>query len=608
MEKRLLLALVLSVGIMFAWQMLFMPKKKPVKPKADITTEQQASQKAEADAPAASGKALDDTRKAAGDAQAAIEADTGIEADTVTPPGTGTETDEQPLADTAKPVVAPEPKPVVEEIHTVSTTLYDGEFSSLDAAVKRWEFKDPRYSVEVKDPKTGETHREQIDLVSTRVKAPGHLPLTLRFPNLKGTTPPGEGWTYQKTANGFQYYFDSPQGVRFIKEFTFKPEDPYSFDLTVKVQNRSGKPIQESMELELSAYRAKEDIQGGGFSGPSTNNQVPKIYIDGSVEDEEGADELAKGWRMAGHISWAAIDEHYFMTAIIPLQKENVAVFARRGEDNILYLTMTLPEYKTDPGMETEHTFTVFMGPKELQVLNEVGYNLDASVNFWILGVLAKPMLSFLKWSNSILGNWGLAILLLTLVVKLIMFPLTHKSYVSMQRMKDLKPKMDRLKEKYKEDREEFNRQVMDLYKREKVNPLGGCLPMLLQMPVYIALYRALWGAVELYNAPFIPGWINDLSRPEPGTVKILPLILGIMMFAQQKLTPQAMDNEQQKMMMWMMPIMMVVFMWFLPAGLVLYIMASTFLGVAQQVAYNKWKIGSPTAPAAPQKGNKAKA
>jgi len=283
-------------------------------------------------------------------------------------------------------------------------------------------------------------------------------------------------------------------------------------------------------------------------------------------------------------------------------------VFAKRGEDKILYMTMTLPEYKTDAGMETVHSFTVFMGPKELHILKEVGHDLEESVNFWILGVLAKPMLSILKWSQGILGNWGLAILILTLVVKLILFPLTHKSYVSMQRMKDLKPKMDRLKEKYKDDREEFNRQVMDLYKREKVNPLGGCLPMLLQMPVYIALYRALWGAVELYNAPFIVGWINDLSLPEPGTIKILPIILGAMMFAQQKLTPQAMDNEQQKMMMWMMPIMMVVFMWFLPAGLVLYIMASTFLGVLQQVVYNKYKIGSPNTPSTPAKGKKAKA
>jgi len=605
-EKRLLLALVLSVGIMFAWQMLFMPKKAPV-PKDGAATQQVDPQQGQLQGKPSS-KPLADAPKAA-DAPAA---DAAIAADPNAPvvpaPEAVADAAGKP-ADAAVVPAAPEPpKPVVEEIHTVSTPLYDGEFSSLQASVKRWEFKDPRYSVAVKDPKTGEEQREQIDLVSTRTKAPGHWPLTLRFPNLKGTDAPGDGWTYEKTAKGFRYYYDSPQKVRFIKEYTFDPNNAYSFDLTVKIQNRSATPVLESMELELSAYRAEEDLQGGGFGGPSTNNQVPKVFIDDSTEDEEDNDELAKGWRQTGQISWAAIDEHYFMTAIIPQQRENVAVFAKRGEDKILYMTMTLPEYKTDAGMETVHSFTVFMGPKELHILKEVGHDLEESVNFWILGVLAKPMLSILKWSQGILGNWGLAILILTLVVKLILFPLTHKSYVSMQRMKDLKPKMDRLKEKYKDDREEFNRQVMDLYKREKVNPLGGCLPMLLQMPVYIALYRALWGAVELYNAPFIVGWINDLSLPEPGTIKILPIILGAMMFAQQKLTPQAMDNEQQKMMMWMMPIMMVVFMWFLPAGLVLYIMASTFLGVLQQVVYNKYKIGSPNTPSTPAKGKKAKA
>ena len=194
-----------------------------------------------------------------------------------------------------------------------------------------------------------------------------------------------------------------------------------------------------------------------------------------------------------------------------------------------------------------------------------------------------------MRLSYSVVPSWGLAIVFLTLIVKLLTLYWTQKSMTSMKKMADLRPKIEALKEKYGDDKVKLNEATMALYKQEKINPLGGCLPMLLQMPIWIALYRTIYGAVDLYQAPLFL-WIKDLSAHDPYFV--MPVLLGVLMFVQQKLQPTAGDPTQAKMMLWMMPIMFTSFMLFLPSGLVFYILVNTILSVIHQQVVNRGLIG----------------
>ena len=240
---------------------------------------------------------------------------------------------------------------------------------------------------------------------------------------------------------------------------------------------------------------------------------------------------------------------------------------------------------------ETLHQFDFhwYIGPKDLTELENMGKELYLSntLDFGILEFISRPMLALLNWFFEILSSWALAIVFLTIVVKLLLFPLTKKSLVQMKKMGELKPEMDKVKEKYENDKQKLNQEMFALYKRHGVNPLGGCLPMFLQMPIYIALYNTLYASVNLYQQPLF-GWVTDLTSPDP--YYILPVILGASMFLQQKLSPTTMDNQQAQMMMYIMPVMFTGFMLFLPSGLVLYIFTNTVLTLVQQFALNRNK------------------
>jgi YidC/Oxa1 family membrane protein insertase len=227
--------------------------------------------------------------------------------------------------------------------------------------------------------------------------------------------------------------------------------------------------------------------------------------------------------------------------------------------------------------------FTLFSGPKDSELLKATGHNLEASLDFGVFAVISEPMLMLLRWFFEVFGHWAIAIIALTLVVKGVLLPLTQKSFVSMQKMQQLRPKLDALKEEYGDRKEDFAKAQMALFKREGVNPLGGCLPMLLQMPIWFALYRTIYSSVELFNAP-LGGWIQDLSAPDP--YYVMPVILGIVFFVQQLFTPTSagMDPVQAKMMKFGMPLMMSVFMVALPSGLVLYILVNSILTVFQNL------------------------
>jgi YidC/Oxa1 family membrane protein insertase len=242
-------------------------------------------------------------------------------------------------------------------------------------------------------------------------------------------------------------------------------------------------------------------------------------------------------------------------------------------------------------------TYTVYVGPKEFSALNAVHPSLDRAIDFGWSHFIARPLLSFLNLLHFVTGNYGIDIILLTIFVKLAFFPLSIKSFKSMAAMKKLQPQLEQLRTQYQDDREALNREMMEMYRRHKINPLGGCLPLLIQLPVFIGLYQALIMAIELRQAPFF-GWIQDLSMPDrlgtfvvpfvdPPGLPVLTILMGGTMIMQQAMTPMPGDPMQQKMMMIMPLIFTVMFVNF-PAGLVLYWLVNNILSVAQQYAYNK--------------------
>ena len=240
------------------------------------------------------------------------------------------------------------------------------------------------------------------------------------------------------------------------------------------------------------------------------------------------------------------------------------------------------------------------MGPKRFNLLDEIKSGLDPekgpkaglteAVDYGWFAVICHPMLWLLKAFYKIFGNWGVAIIFLTIIVKILLLPLNQKSMKSMKDMAKLKPLIDDLKKKYPDDKQKLNQEMMGLYKSHKINPMGGCFPMLLQMPIWIALYRMLYSAVELYQTPFIPGWVDDLSLRDPYFV--MPVVLGATMFLQQKISPTSADSQQAKMMLYAMPIMFTFIMLYLPSGLVLYIFVNSLLTIGHQLFYNR--DGSP--------------
>jgi YidC/Oxa1 family membrane protein insertase len=249
-------------------------------------------------------------------------------------------------------------------------------------------------------------------------------------------------------------------------------------------------------------------------------------------------------------------------------------------------------EVELGPGESKIFKVKNYLGPKRYQVLQKVGNGLEKSVDFGIFWPICRVLLKLLFFFQSYVLNWGVAIILLTVVVKVVLMPLTHKSFQSQTKMKALKPEIDKLNEKFKDDPQAKQKATMELYKQHKINPLGGCLPMLLQMPIWFALFSTLRTSPELYRAPFF-GWITDLSSPDPYFVT--PVLMGAMMFLQNRFTPAMGDAMQAKMMMYFMPIMFTGMMLFLPSGLTLYILVNTVLSITQLYIQNRTRKSART-------------
>ena len=373
---------------------------------------------------------------------------------------------------------------------------------------------------------------------------------------------------------------DPATGVTVTKTFVLR-RGQYRIDLQYDVENRGTAPWTAASYAQLlrddpAVERSMFSVESYAFQGPAYYDGVKYQKLDRTdAEDRALARDIAGGW-IAGM-------QHHFTTAVVPEAGKSYRYSLQTQGDQYL-LSTAGPATTVAPQGGATFKETLFVGPKLQTQLETTGPRLDLVADYGILTLLAKPLFWMLEKAHSIVGNWGWAIVIVTFLLKLVFYPLSESSGKSMARMRVLGPRIKNLQETFKDDREKLGRAMMDLYKREKINPVAGCLPILIQMPVFFAFYWVLLESVEMRQAPFL-GWIQDLSAQDP--FYVLPLIMAGAMFVQTKLNPTPPDPIQAKVFM-ILPLVMSVTFAFFPAGLVLYWVANTLLSVAQQWNINR--------------------
>ncbi len=363
------------------------------------------------------------------------------------------------------------------------------------------------------------------------------------------------------------------------KHFVFRADD-YLVDVEYRLRNNSAEVMRAAMFAQIkrdsrpppadeSFALAPQPYLGAALTTP--DERYMKVDFD-DIDDDGSVDKVVAG-------GWIAFLQHYFLSAWVPPAEQTNSYSLRRGGNGTYLFGYTGPLQRVAAGETGQWQAQFYAGPKDQKRLEQIAENLNLTVDYGFLWWVAVPLFYLLDWLYSLVGNWGVAIILLTVVVKALLYPLSAAGYRSMANMRRVAPAMKRLQERYSNDREKLSREMMALYKKEGANPLGGCLPMLLPMPIFIALYWVLFESVELRQAPFFL-WIEDLAVMDP--FFILPLAMGASMYWMQTLNPQVGDPMQVKMMK-MMPIMFTVLFLFFPAGLVLYWLVNNILSIAQQ-------------------------
>ncbi|MBZ2169545.1 MULTISPECIES: membrane protein insertase YidC [Marinobacter] len=366
------------------------------------------------------------------------------------------------------------------------------------------------------------------------------------------------------------------QGVNLTKRYIFE-RDSYQVDIRYLIDNQSSESWQANFTGKIVRDQAPDPTSQNtmgiqAFLGLVVSTpEDPYEKIDLSDLSETPVNQQVTN-------GWMAFLQHYFLTAWVP-DRDQLAQFQTTRRGSLHVMGFVYPATKVAPGESAEVGAQAYVGPKIIDRLEAMAPNLDRTVDFGWLFFISQPLFIILDWFHSLVGNWGVAIILLTILVKAVFFHLSATSYRSMAKMRAVAPQLTRLKELYGDDRQRMSQEMMALYKREKINPLGGCLPILVQMPVFIALYWVLFESVQLRHAPFML-WIQDLSQMDP--YFILPILMGASMFLQMHLNPTPPDPMQAKIMKMMPFIFTVFFLWF-PAGLVLYWLVNNILSIAQQ-------------------------
>ncbi len=513
-----------------------------------------------------------------------------------TPPEAALTATEQRPAPPALPPSRP-PQEVV-----VDTPLYRAVFSELGGSLKSFQLKKYRetmpfttlYSFSLgpvgfeveryQDPKTAEPAYKQL----VRISPTQALPLGVSWHGEELEVPARALYeasdkqisvTVGETRS-LRFKTVGPAGVTITKTYTFNPET-YAFDLEVTVANPSPQTLNGNLELALTA--GEDPFRKGYLLFAGSVDKRYQTLKEGKLKEHK---------TFSGAINWAGLDEGYFLLAMAPAQGTKGAVTVT--EPAAAFLTASLRTPQTlPPGQQLKAAYTLYFGPKDLDDLKKVNLGLEQTVDFGWFHILAMPLLYLLKFINRFFNNYGWSLVVLTVITRLIFWWPNHKSYKSMKEMQKLQPKVAKIREKYKDDREAMNRELMALYRTFKVNPMGSCLPMLLQLPVFIALYNILSYAIELRHAPFIPTlpfsdivWLADLSAKDP--LLITPLIMGASMVIQQKMSPSPGDPAQAKMMMFLPIVFTFLFLSF-ASGLVIYWLVNNILAIVQQYFTNKY-------------------
>lgn len=538
-QRNLFAAIFLTILVYVGWFYVFPPKKQPVEPAVKESSVQSAEQTPAADTPAASF-------------------DRGTELSAI-----------QPSAD--------------EKIIHVETPLYKAEFSSRGGVIKQLHLK-----------KFRENNRKDSGLkyLIDRNVANGTYAVSFENPALKGLDSANfslEGETDLKVNDKNQqlrFAWKSDKGLIVEKVFDFSP-DSYQIGLNVRIKNGTGDVFKDNATVHLqNKIIDKSNI---AFVGPSFYMKKEMIEVPpGDIKNEN---------RFKGSINWLAIQDRYFIMSLIPKSMGESDIHLTYDEKTeVIGTNLTMNTGEITPGAVKELSYGIYAGPKNTSALKNIGNDMDKVIDFGMFDVLAKPCLYMMNLiHDNVIKNYGIAIILLTILFKLILWPLGTKSYKSMNDMKKLQPLVNEIRQKHASNKQKLNEEMMNLYKTYKVNPLSGCLPLLVQMPIFFAFYKMLYSAIELRHAPFF-GWIHDLSAPDrlfhfnfvipyfepPTGIPVLTLLMGGSMFLQQKMSPPAGDPAQAKMMM-LMPLFMTFIFLNFSSGLVLYWLVNNIVSIIQQ-------------------------
>jgi YidC/Oxa1 family membrane protein insertase len=553
MEKRVILAFVLSFIVLVGWSFLFGPEKKETVKKGEITGKEAQEQVSKT-----------------------------IEPHDATPP-----------RDLAPPVPSEMPTKESGELISredekeieIDTPLYKVVFTNTGPTIRSFRLKKYRQST---DPNS-----DLIELVSIK-EGMGDF-LLIDFDSQ--LTPQNKKITYQvnekkillgqeSSPRDLVFRAVNSGGVSINQVFRFYP-DQYKIDLKVEVLNESREAVKGSFTADLRVLPPEGKKSYYSYVGLV-------LLLDDELKEIK-TKKVSEENVVKGQVDWLAYEDDFFISAIIPEGQVRGIFKGRLLPSGLLEGSYRPPAISISPSQSVSTVYTLYFGPRDMGILKQLGRKLDRAISFGWTDIIAKPLLYILRFFNQYIHNYGISIILLTILIKIVFWPLTHKSYKSMGEMKKLQPRIAKIREKYKDNKEQMNKEMMALYKTYKVNPMGGCLPMVIQIPVFFALFRILGNAIELRHAPFAL-WINDLSAPDrlfsfpfqvpfmspPYGIPVLTLLMGASMFLQQKMTPTPGDPTQAKIMMFLPLIFTFMFINF-PSGLVLYWLINNILSIGQQ-------------------------
>ncbi len=550
-QHRGILAIALSAGFFLLWFTVIKPAQEPTAPASTVTNAPVAAETAAATAPA---------------------------------PAVTTTPAETTAAAAVPTTIDPQANLPIKTV-TITNDLYEVELTTDGGVPASWRIKGYHQGTDANSP--------LIELVQKVPNLPA--PTALSFQGATFAFPEKPRYELvESSASGAVFRWRSKE-LEVEKSYAFDPKN-YLVEVGIVLRNRSGGVLRGRPAMTWSGMVLPAQGSGGllGFmKQPNVESMTPLYYLDGNVEREKDAAKMGPRTEQGGAVLWSGLESRYFLSVIVPrlqgmgLAAEYGAAPAPDGSPagtHAVFAGAVMPQTVIPAGASSTVTFSAYAGPKEINDLKAIGVHLDDAIDYGWFTVIAVPILYVLKFFYSIVHNYGIAIILLTICAKLLLHPINKKSLKSMKAMQQLQPKLKELQAKYKDDKQRLNQETMQLFRAHKVNPMGGCLPMLLQFPIYIALYKVLWNSIELYHAPFF--WIyKDLSAPDP--YYITPILLGVFMVAQQKLMPSTSADPAQKKMMMIMPVMFTAFMLFLPVGLVVYILVNTVMSVTQQYMYN---------------------